>query len=290
LSFHNKSRIALIGRNGSGKSTLLKLCLGLVDPTDGEVHSATCKVRHFSQHFNEELDRHPELSAVSYLVRYCAGFLKKRCGGDEDQMREYAGGVLKRFGLERQQAWAMSVAELSGGQKARVNFAFLSLCPAHLLILDEPTNHLDANGLDHLADALDAFEGGVVLISHDELLIRRVLSSGDHGELLVCRQGGVHNEQGRIQGFDAYRRTALREQYVKAQEAELATAKRLQRARESRKGRGKGIRRVTSNSAASTREPTPEMSPQRPGPEPRYTLTAFLSKAKKKGTSSCARK
>jgi len=89
----------------------LKLCLRLVEPTRGEVDSDTCRVMHFSQHFNEQLDKYPGLSAVSYLVRFCAEGLKKRCGrGDEDRMREQAGIVLKRFGLERPQAWNMSVA------------------------------------------------------------------------------------------------------------------------------------------------------------------------------------
>merc|ERR1712151_1257713 len=70
LRFSGKSRSVLVGRNGSGKSTLLKLCLGLEDPTSGQVDSDTCKVRHFSQHFHAELERHPtsELSAVSFLV------------------------------------------------------------------------------------------------------------------------------------------------------------------------------------------------------------------------------
>lgn len=282
LSFHGKSRSVLIGRNGSGKSTLLKLCLGLAKPTEGEVHADTCKVRHFSQHFNEQLDRHPELSAVSYLVRHCADSLKRRCGGsDEDRMRDQAGIILKRFGLERQQAWNMSVAELSGGQKARVNFAFLSLCPAHLLILDEPTNHLDASGLEHLADALEAFEGGVVLISHDELLIRRVLSSSAHSELLICRGGSVHEQRG-LQGFDTYRRTAFKEQFLRAQEAEVAAAKRLQRDRESRKA--KGLRCGLSKSAASTREPTPDLprSTQGKEPKPSITLESVFGKKKKK--------
>lgn len=196
-------------------------------------------------------------------------------------MREHAGIVLKRFGLARHQAWNMSVADLSGGQKARVNFAFLSLCPAHLLILDEPTNHLDANGLEHLAEALEVFDGGVVLISHDELLIRRVLACSEHSELLICSDGQIQRQSG-LQGFDTYRRAAFREQYLRTQAAELATAQRLQKDREKRRLRPC---RRPSQSTTSTREPTPEgqMSELKTEPLRNDALAAlFRNKSKKK--------
>merc|ERR1712151_1307638 len=144
------------------------------------------------------------------------------------------------------------IKDLSGGQKARLNFAYLSLCPVHLLILDEPTNHLDANGLEHLADALSRFEGGVVLVSHDELLIRRVLASSDHSELLICSGGAIHREAG-LQGLTAYRRAAFREQHLRSEAAAQAAEQRLQASRQ-KQPRG---RRPGSISPASTRESTP---------------------------------
>lgn len=259
VRFHGKSRAVILGRNGSGKSTLLKLCLGIVEPTRGEV-DVSCEMRHFSQHFNEALERFPEHSAASYLAESCRDGLRRRFHHtDEERLREDACEVLSWFGLGRREAARTSIKDLSGGQKARLNFAFLSLCPSHLLILDEPTNHLDANGLEHLADALSRFEGGVVLVSHDELLIRRVLASSDCSELLVCSRGSIQRQSG-LRSLDVYRRAALREQHFKAEKASKEAELRLQRSREGRRCSARG-RGCASMSRASTREPTPEVQP-----------------------------
>jgi len=287
VRFHGRSRTVIFGRNGSGKSTLLKLCLGIVEPTQGEV-DVSCELRHFSQHFNEALDRYPEHVAASYLVDCCRLGLKKRFRHtDEKRLLEGACEVLSWFGLGKREAVKVSIKDLSGGQKARLNFAFLSLCPAHLLILDEPTNHLDANGLEHLADALTCFEGGVVLVSHDELLIRRVLASSEHSELLVCSAGSIYQQTG-VKGLDAYRRAAFRAQHLKAEAASQAAEKRIQASRQERRERPRGRRRACM-SEASTREPTPDVEPMRqpdlvqPPAAERMSLDAyFKSRAKKK--------
>lgn len=197
-------------------------------------------------------------------------------------MRQHAGIVLKRFGLERQQAWNMSVADLSGGQKARVNFAFLSLCPAHVLILDEPTNHLDASGLEHLSEALESFEGGVVVISHDELLIRRILASSRHSELLICGNGQIQRCESGLHSFDEYQRSAFEEQYRRAEVAENAASRRLQH-------------------LPSTREPTPDphlhdpIPPAQPQTDrqrnlvPEDALEKLFSRAKQKKAKPVSR-
>jgi ATPase subunit of ABC transporter with duplicated ATPase domains len=261
VRFHSQSRSVILGRNGSGKSTLLKLSLGLVEPSSGEV-DVSCEIRHFSQHFNEQLDQYPDHTAVSFLVHSCRARLERRCRRtDEDRLREAARAVLTQFGLGTREATRTSLKDLSGGQKARVNFAFLSLCPTHLLILDEPTNHLDAVGLDHLADALSRFEGGVVVVSHDELLIRRLLASSEHGELLICSDGTVERHSG-LQSLAAYRRAALRDQFLRAEAAKAAAEKRLRRAREAQLRRRPG--RPHSMSTASTREPTPDSDVREP--------------------------
>lgn len=251
----------ILGRNGSGKSTLLKLCLGGenggVEPTHGEV-DRSCELRHFSQHFNEALERYPDHAAANYLVECCRTGLKKRFHHtDEERLHEDACEVLSCFGLDRRTAAKTAIKDLSGGQKARLNFAFLNLCPAHLLILDEPTNHLDANGLEHLTDALKSFGGGVVLVSHDELLVRRVLRSSEYSELLTCDDGRIRRESGGLRGLDSYRRAAFREQYIRAEAAAKKAVETLQRSREERR-RPRG-RKGVSASAASTREPTPEV-------------------------------
>lgn len=206
-------------------------------------------------------------------------------------MHEDACEVLSWFGLGRREAAETSIKDLSGGQKARVNFAFLSLCPAHILILDEPTNHLDANGLDHLADALSRFEGGVVLVSHDELLIRRVLASSEHSELLVCSDGAIHQQSG-LQGLAAYRRAAFREQHLRTEAAARAAELRLQASRQGRRERPRGQGRA-SPSAASTREPSPATqsvvqpeAAQQPLPKQITLDNFFKSKAARKKPQS----
>jgi len=287
VRFHGRSRTAILGRNGSGKSTLLKLCLGIVKPTHGEV-DVSCEMRHFSQHFNEALEHYPGLVASDYLVKACLPGLQQRFRHtSEERLLEDACEVLSWFGLGRREAAKTLIKELSGGQKARLNFAYFSLCPAHILILDEPTNHLDADGMEHLADALCRFEGGVVLVSHDELLIRRLLGSSEHSELLICSDGAIHHEAG-LRGLCAYRRAAFREQHLRAEAAARAAESRLEKSRQERHER---LRRRTraSRSEASTREPTPENQRREPAvpAEPAQTevkdaLEAFFSSKPKK--------
>jgi len=259
VRFNGRSRSVILGRNGSGKSTLLKLCLGIVEPTEGHV-DVSCRMRYYSQHFNEALHRYPEHTAATYLVDTCQPGLTRRFKHTGERLLEDACCVLSWFGLGKREAAHVCIKDLSGGQKARLNFAFLSLCPAHLLIMDEPTNHLDATGLEHLSDALTRFEGGVVLVSHDELLIRRVLSSAEHSELLMCSGGSIHKGFG-LRGLDAYRRAAFLEQHQKAEKASRAAELRLQASRQERQ-QPRGRRR--SVSAASTREPTPEIDGKEP--------------------------
>jgi len=288
VRFHGRSRTAILGRNGSGKSTLLKLCLGIVEPTHGEV-DVSCEMRHFSQHFNETLGHYPDLGASDYLVKACLPGLQKRFRHtSEERLTEDACEVLSWFGVGRREAAKTLIKDLSGGQKARLNFAYLSLCPAHILILDEPTNHLDADGMEHLADALCRFEGGVVLVSHDELLIRRLLSSSEHSELLICSDGAIRHEAG-LQGLCAYRRAAFREQHLRAEAAARAAESRLEKSRQERHERPRRRTRA-SRSEASTREPTPENQRREPAvlaeaaqTKVKDTLEAFFNgKPKKK--------
>jgi len=89
-----------------------------------------------------------------------------------------------------------TIATLSGGQKSRVAFAVLSLQRPHVLLLDEPTNHLDIEGLDALMHALSIWNGGVIIISHDERFITSVAS-----ELWVCVGGKVEKFRGDVQAY-----------------------------------------------------------------------------------------
>ena len=197
LRFSGRCRKVILGRNGSGKSSFLSLCIGKLLPTSGTVDTGQLRIGHVSQHFNEELDleHFRDLSAASYLLAECREKLIERARGASDDMRllEHARAVLVKFGLRGDTASLVALKDLSGGQKARVNFAYLSLRPCHMLFLDEPTNHLDAEASEALAKALEHFQGGIVLVSHDELLIQRVLNSSEHRELLVCEHGGIRS-------------------------------------------------------------------------------------------------
>ncbi|WFD00440.1 hypothetical protein MYAM1_003189 [Malassezia yamatoensis] len=157
------SRMALVGSNGAGKSTLMKLLLNQITPIEGEAkRNSRLRIGYFSQHHIDQLD----------LTMNPVAFLASRFPGrTEQEYRQHLGsfGITGTTGLQK-------IATLSGGQKSRVAFAQLSLMKPHVLLLDEPTNHLDIEGLDALIDAINRWNGGVIVISHDERFINSCLN------------------------------------------------------------------------------------------------------------------
>ena len=153
------SRISIVGPNGVGKSTLLKLLLGEIEPTTGECRrNHRLRTAYYSQHSAEYLPL--EVSPVDYLKNK----FDKDC--DYQKARKYLGNT----GLDGK-AHTIPNKDLSGGQKARVALADLILSCPDILIFDEPTNNLDIESIDALADAINAYSGGVVIVSHDARLI-----------------------------------------------------------------------------------------------------------------------
>ncbi|KAL6538122.1 ABC transporter F member 4 [Orobanche gracilis] len=193
------TRVAIVGPNGAGKSTLLSLLAGDLVPSEGEVRSSQkLRIGRYSQHFVDLLTMHE--TPVHYLLR-----LHPDQEGPSKQETVRAG--LAKFGLPSDNHLT-PIVKLSGGQKARVVFTSISMSKPHILLLDEPTNHLDMQSIDALADALDGFTGGVVLVSHDSRLISRVCDDEERSQIWVVEDGTVRNFDGT---FEDYKDDLLRE-------------------------------------------------------------------------------
>jgi ATP-binding cassette subfamily F protein 3 len=155
------SRIGLLGRNGAGKSTLIKLLAEQMAPISGLYEtSAGLKIGYFAQHQLEFLD------ADSTPLHHLQRLDEKET---EQKLRDYLGG----FGFRGDDALS-KVAPMSGGEKARLVLALLVYQKPNLLLLDEPTNHLDIEMRHALNVALQAFEGAMLLVSHDRFLLNSV--------------------------------------------------------------------------------------------------------------------
>ena len=188
LRIDQDDRIALLGRNGEGKSTFSKLLAGKLDAMEGKSF-ATSKLRigYFAQHQLEEL--HADETPLDHIRRLrpeeAPGKLRARLGG---------------FGIGAEQA-DTKAAQLSGGQKARLSLLLATLDAPHMLILDEPTNHLDIESREALVEALTAYTGAVILVSHDMHLLSLVAD-----RLWLVKDGRVAPFDGDL---EAYRKMLL---------------------------------------------------------------------------------
>jgi len=184
------SRICIVGPNGAGKSTLLKLLTGEINPTRGDVRrNPRLRMGIYNQHF---VDRLP-------MGKTPVEHLRDRF---EDEDYQSIRNRLGKYGLEGH-AHEVVMRDLSGGQKARVVFVELSLQRPHILLLDEPTNNLDIETIDALIEAINEFNGGIVIVTHDQRLI-------EHCECalwVVDKQAATKWEA----GFEGYKESLLQE-------------------------------------------------------------------------------
>lgn len=177
------SRIAMVGPNGIGKSTILKLISGDLQPTSGTVfRSAKVRMAVFSQHHVDGLDL--SSNPLLYMMRCYPGV-------PEQKLRAHLGsfGVTGNLALQ-------PMYTLSGGQKSRVAFAKITFKKPHIILLDEPSNHLDLDAVEALIQGLVIFQGGVLMVSHDEHLI-----SNSVGELWAVTDGKIAPFAGTFQDY-----------------------------------------------------------------------------------------
>lgn len=185
LSVHMDSRVALVGPNGAGKSTLLKLMVGDLEPSEGTIRrNPHLRIGRYYQHSVDQLDM--SLTPLQFMRK-----TYEHLNMEEVAWRQTIG----KFGISGY-AQATPIGQLSDGQKSRLVFCCMSLNTPHLLLLDEPTNHLDMECIDALAEAINAFDGGMVLVSHDFRLIRQVAK-----EIWICDKKKVTPYKGDIQQY-----------------------------------------------------------------------------------------
>ncbi|KAK9357439.1 P-loop containing nucleoside triphosphate hydrolase protein [Lipomyces starkeyi] len=176
------SRVALVGPNGVGKSTLLKIMTGELQPTAGRVsRHSHLKLGVYSQHSADQLDLRK--SALEFVRdKY------PKISQDYQFWRQQLG----RYGLTGEGQTA-TMATLSEGQRSRVVFALLAIETPNVILLDEPTNGLDIPTIDSLAEAINAFEGGVVVVSHDFRLLDKIAK-----DIYVCNNKTTTRWEGSI--------------------------------------------------------------------------------------------
>jgi ATP-binding cassette subfamily F protein 3 len=176
-------RIALLGRNGNGKTTLARLFAAQLPVMEGAMSaSGRMRVAYFTQYQVEELS-----SGDTPLEHMTRAMDKSSPGAVRAQ--------LGRFGFSGQKA-TTQVAKLSGGERARLALALITRNAPHLLILDEPTNHLDVDAREALVQALNAYDGAVILISHDRHMVELTAD-----RLVLVDEGTAREYPGSIEDY-----------------------------------------------------------------------------------------
>jgi ATPase subunit of ABC transporter with duplicated ATPase domains len=190
-------RVGVVGVNGAGKTTLLRLVTGAVAPDSGRVRRGKTVVAAMLTQEVRELDAVASLR-VQEAVEKVRGAVRI---GDREVT---AGQLLERLGFTRERVWT-PVAELSGGERRRLQLLRLLMAEPNVLMLDEPTNDLDTDTLAAVEDTLDGWPGTLVVVSHDRYLLERVT---DH-QVALLGDGRLRDLPGGVEQYLALRRAAL---------------------------------------------------------------------------------
>ncbi len=200
FSLFRGQRVGLVGHNGCGKSTLLKILAGLLSRKGGRLNMAsTMRLGYYSQQQAETLD----------LGGTVLGEMRRL--SDPRTTEEELMSVLGLF-LLGQGYFDRAVSSLSGGERSRLALALLFLRRCNVLVLDEPTNHLDLESRDALVEALEAFDGTLLIVAHDRHLLSRAVDeiwAMDEGGITVYKEGFAQYDAARHAARAAEKTSAL---------------------------------------------------------------------------------
>lgn len=197
LAIRPGERLGLLGRNGAGKTTLIKLLANELKPLSGKrVEGKDLNIGYFAQHQLEQL--RPDESPLQHMMKLDP--LTR-----EQEHLNYLGGFDFKGDMARSPC-----AHFSGGEKSRLALALLIWTRPNLLLLDEPTNHLDLEMRHALTLALQDYEGGVILVSHDRALLRATCD-----EFILVADGSAEPFESDLEGYSAW----LNEQRLKEKQA-----------------------------------------------------------------------
>ena len=255
-------RIALLGRNGNGKTTLARLIAAQLAPMDGGMTaSGKMKVGYFTQYQVEELDTDDTpLEHMTHVMK----------GASPAAVRAQLG----RFGFSGDKA-TTKVGKLSGGERARLALALITGDAPHMLILDEPTNHLDVDAREALVQALNAYTGAVILVSHDRHMVELTAD-----RLVLVDQGTATEFDGTLDDYIAF---ILKGDSGKEGKAKKADKKAVAAARE----RDQELRKTVRDLEAETQKLHVERSAldramfDPAGAEPRYAKMSMSDLSKR---------
>ena len=224
-------RIALLGRNGNGKTTLARLLAAQLAPMDGDMGSSgKMRVGYFTQYQVEELDA--DDTPLEHMTRIMRGATPAAVRAQ-----------LGRFGFSGDKA-TTKVGRLSGGERARLALALITREAPHLLILDEPTNHLDVDAREALVQALNAYTGAVVLVSHDRHMLEMTAD-----RLVLVDDGTAREFDGTLDDYIAFVLKGDSGQGDGQSKAERKAAKKTALARDAEKALRKEARDAEAETA-----------------------------------------